>query len=113
MQSPLTTMIAVTVNAVGVFCALPVFWYLPSTFLTGAGAAAGIAVVNSVGNMSGFGAPYVTGWLFDATGNSRAGLWVVGAVMLVAVVLVLVLRSRVSPTRSTEDVGGEVVAAHH
>nr|EJI98047.1 putative tartrate transporter [Rhodococcus sp. JVH1] len=113
MQSPLTTMIAVTVNAVGVFCALPVFWYLPSTFLTGAGAAAGIAVVNSVGNTSGFGAPYVTGWLFDATGNSRAGLWVVGAVMLVAVVLVLVLRSRVSPTRSAEDVGGEVVAAHH
>jgi ACS family tartrate transporter-like MFS transporter len=112
MQSPLTTMIAVTVNAVGVFCALPVFWYLPSTFLTGAGAAAGIAVVNSVGNTSGFGAPYVTGWLFDATGNSRAGLWVVGAVMLVAVVLVLVLRSRVTPTRSVEDVGGEVVAAH-
>ncbi|MFC9557423.1 MFS transporter [Rhodococcus sp. NPDC056960] len=99
MQSPLTTMIAVTINAVGVFCALPVFWYLPSTFLTGAGAAAGIAVVNSVGNMSGFGAPYVTGWLFDATGNSRAGLWVVGAVMLVAVVLVLVLRTRVSSTR--------------
>ena len=57
MQSPLTTMIAVTVNAVGVFCALPVFWYLPSTFLTGAGAAAGIAVVNSVGNTSGFGGP--------------------------------------------------------
>ncbi|MDH6286096.1 MFS transporter [Rhodococcus opacus] len=112
MQSPLTTMIAVTVNAVGVFCALPVFWYLPSTFLTGAGAAAGIAVVNSVGNTSGFGAPYVTGWLFDATGNSRAGLWVVGAVMLVAAVLVLVLRSRVTPTRSVEDVGGEVVAAH-
>ncbi|WP_370182013.1 MFS transporter [Rhodococcus wratislaviensis] len=111
MQSPLTTMIAVTVNAVGVFCALPVFWYLPSTFLTGAGAAAGIAVVNSVGNMSGFGAPYVTGWLFDATGNSRAGLWVVGAVMLVAVVLVLVLRSRVSPTRSDEDISGSVVAA--
>ncbi|MDI9947551.1 MFS transporter [Rhodococcus sp. IEGM 1305] len=112
MQSPLTTMIAVTVNAVGVFCALPVFWYLPSTFLTGAGAAAGIAVVNSVGNTSGFGAPYVTGWLFDATGNSRAGLWVVGAVMLVAVVLVLVLRSRVTPTRSVEDIGGEVVAVH-
>ncbi|AYJ47210.1 MFS transporter [Rhodococcus sp. P1Y] len=95
MDSPFTTMLAVTVNAVGVFCALPVFWYLPSTFLTGAGAAAGIAIINSVGNMSGFGAPYVTGWLLDATGNARAGLWVVGAVMLMAVLLVVVLRGRV------------------
>lgn len=95
MDSPFTTMLAVTVNAVGVFSALPVFWYLPSTFLTGAGAAAGIAIVNSVGNLSGFGAPYVTGWLFDATGNAKAGLWVVGAVMLLAVALVLALRGRV------------------
>lgn len=95
MDSPFTTMLAVTVNAVGVFCALPVFWYLPSTFLTGAGAAAGIAIINSVGNMSGFGAPYVTGWLLDTTGNARAGLWVVGAVMLLAVALVLILRGRV------------------
>lgn len=102
MDSPFTTMLAVTVNAVGVFCALPVFWYLPSTFLTGAGAAAGIAVVNSVGNMSGFGAPYVTGWLFDATGNARAGLWVVGAVMLMAVVLVVVLRRRVGVGASSD-----------
>lgn len=103
LDSPFTTMIAVTVNAVGVFCALPVFWYLPSTFLTGAGAAAGIAVINSVGNTSGFGAPYVTGWLLDATGNAKAGLWVVGAVMLLAAALVVVLRTRVGSVRESES----------
>jgi MFS family permease len=94
MESPLATMAVITVTAVGVFCALPVFWYLPSTFLAGAGAAAGIALVNTLGNSSGFGAPYITGFLLDATGNSRAGLWVVGVMMLVAGLTVLALRGR-------------------
>ena len=108
MDSPFTTMIAVTVNAVGVFCALPVFWYLPSAFLTGAGAAAGIAIINSVGNLSGFGAPYVTGWLLDATGNARAGLWVVGGVMMVAVGLVLALHRRTVDHSTSSDAGAPV-----
>ncbi|MBX5329959.1 MFS transporter [Rhodococcus fascians] len=108
MDSPFTTMIAVTVNAVGVFCALPVFWYLPSAFLTGAGAAAGIAIINSVGNLSGFGAPYVTGWLLDATGNARAGLWVVGGVMMVAVGLVLALHRRTVDDSTSSDMGAPV-----
>ncbi|RZL73077.1 MAG: MFS transporter [Rhodococcus sp. (in: high G+C Gram-positive bacteria)] len=108
MDSPFTTMIAVTVNAVGVFCALPVFWYLPSAFLTGAGAAAGIAIINSVGNLSGFGAPYVTGWLLDATGNAKAGLWVVGGVMMVAVGLVLALHRRTVGDSTSSDAGAPV-----
>ncbi|WP_032390534.1 MFS transporter [Rhodococcoides fascians] len=108
MDSPFTTMIAVTVNAVGVFCALPVFWYLPSAFLTGAGAAAGIAIINSVGNLSGFGAPYVTGWLLDATGNAKAGLWVVGGVMMVAVGLVLALHRRTVDDSTSSDMGAPV-----
>ncbi|OZD09751.1 MFS transporter [Rhodococcus sp. 06-221-2] len=108
MDSPFTTMIAVTVNAVGVFCALPVFWYLPSAFLTGAGAAAGIAIINSVGNLSGFGAPYVTGWLLDATGNAKAGLWVVGGVMMLAVGLVLALHRRTVDHSTSSDAGAPV-----
>jgi nitrate/nitrite transporter NarK len=94
MESPLATMAVITVTAIGVFCALPVFWYLPSTFLAGAGAAAGIALVNTLGNSSGFGAPYITGFLLDATGSSRAGLWVVGVMMLIAGLTVLALRGR-------------------
>ncbi|MDF3318740.1 MFS transporter [Rhodococcus sp. C3V] len=96
LDSPFTVMIAVSLTAVGVLCALPVFWYLPTTFLTGASAAAGIAMINSIGNASGFGAPYITGWLTDVTGNAKAGLWVVGAVMLCAAILVVVLAKRSS-----------------
>lgn len=98
LSSPFTTMIAITLTAIGVFCALPVFWYLPSTFLTGVSAAAGIALVNTLGNVSGFGAPYVTGWLLDLTGNARAGLWIVGVLMLGAALLVLRMGSTLHAT---------------
>lgn len=99
LNSPFAVMAVVSLTAVGVLCALPVFWYLPTTFLSGVAAAAGIAMINSIGNLSGFGAPYVTGWLTDLTGNAKAGLWVVGAVMLAAAVIVVALNrgGRVSP----------------
>ena len=97
LQSPFTVMIAVTLTAVGIFSALPVFWYLPSTFLSGVGAAAGIALVNSLGNSAGFAGPYITGWLSDRTGSNKAGLWVVGLAMLGAAILVLMLRAAPRP----------------
>ncbi|MFJ5695577.1 MFS transporter [Arthrobacter sp. NPDC093125] len=91
-NSPFATMAVISVTAIGIFCALPVFWYLPSIFLSGAGAAAGIALVNTLGASSGLVAPYLTGWLLDATGDSRAAMWVVGGFELVAVIAVLLLR---------------------
>lgn len=75
-------------------CALPVFWALPSTFLTGVAAAGGIALINSLGNLSGFGGPYITGWLTDLTGDTRVALWVVGALSLSSAALVVYLGAR-------------------
>ncbi len=94
MDSPLATMVLISLTAAGIYATFPVFWYLPSTFLAGAGAAAGIALVNTLGASSGIAAPYITGWLIDATGSSRAGLWVVAAVMLTGVVVLLALNNR-------------------
>jgi ACS family tartrate transporter-like MFS transporter len=91
-DSPFATMAVISVTAIGIFCALPVFWYLPSTFLAGAGAAAGIALVNTLGAASGLVAPYMTGWLLDVTGDSRTAMWLVGGLELVAVIAVLLLR---------------------
>lgn len=82
-------MLAVTVCTCAVMCALPVFWSLPSAFLTGAAAAGGIALINSLGNLSGFSGPYITGWLTDLTGNSKVALWVVGVLSLAAAALVV------------------------
>ncbi|GAB2555397.1 MFS transporter [Nocardia heshunensis] len=92
LGNPFSAMVAVTVCAVGVLAALPTFWALPSTFLSGAAAAGGIALINSIGNISGFAAPYVTGWLKDWTGTQKAGLWVVGACMVGSAVGALAMR---------------------
>jgi nitrate/nitrite transporter NarK len=67
------------------------------TFLSGVAAASGIALINSVSNLSGFAAPYITGWLADLTGQQRLGLWVVGATMITAAVITIVLRAAPRP----------------
>ena len=82
LDSPFAVMAVITLTAVGIFCALPVFWHFPPLVLTGAGAAAGIAMINSLGNASGFVAPYLTGWISDSTGSIRPALWLVGLAML-------------------------------
>ncbi len=92
MSDPWLAMVAVTICACGVLAALPGFWSLPTAHLTGAAAAAGIGLINSLGNLSGFAAPYVTGALSDATGDNRLGLWVVGICMVSAAVVTWLLR---------------------
>jgi ACS family tartrate transporter-like MFS transporter len=94
MDSPYLVIAAMTLCAVGVNSAIPVFWQLPSTFLTGFGAAAGIAMINSFGNIGGFAGPYLTGWLRDLTGNNEAGMFVVAACMVMAGIVVLVVGRR-------------------
>jgi len=92
VDDPLLKMIALSIGAFGVFAVLPVFWTFPTAFLSGAAAAAGIAVINSIGNLAGFFGPFIMGWLRQATGNFAAGLLVIAAFALLAMVVVLLLR---------------------
>ncbi|KFU78129.1 D-galactonate transporter [Amycolatopsis lurida] len=94
LGSPLWVMVAVTLCAVGVFTAIPVFWQLPNAFLTGVGAAAGIGLINSFGNLSGFVGPYLTGWLQGVTGSFRAGMWAVAFFMAMAGAIALTFRGK-------------------
>jgi len=115
LDSPFAVMVAVTLTAIGIFGALPVFWALPSAFLVGASAAGGIALINSLGNLAGFGAPFVTGFLTDLTGSYRTGLWVVGVVMMLAAFVVLTLGISPQPDAPDEaaadaDTSGEATA---
>jgi nitrate/nitrite transporter NarK len=59
------------------------FWSLPTAFLGGVSAAAGIAAINSVGNLAGFVSPYVVGGLKDLTGSTVTGMFAVSAVLIV------------------------------
>ena len=89
--SPVLTVAIITVTACAIFSALPVFWTVPTQFLTGMAAAAGIALINTFGNVAGFAAPYITGWLKDATGGYQAPMILVGALMILSGVLMLLL----------------------
>lgn len=96
--SPAATIAVITVTACAIFAALPNFWTLPTQFLTGVAAAAGVALINTVGNLAGFSAPYVTGAVHDWTGGYEVPMFVVGGFMLLSAVLMVVLarRGRVS-----------------
>ncbi|MHA1517883.1 MAG: MFS transporter [Alphaproteobacteria bacterium] len=79
----LPTMIALTLATLGFYAAFGPFWSLPTALLTGTGAAAGIALVNSMGNAAGFTGPYSVGVLKEATGSfSAAFLFLAGALAL-------------------------------
>jgi sugar phosphate permease len=108
MRTPAASIAVITVTACAVFAALPCFWTLPARSLTGAGAAAGIALINTVGNLAGFVAPYMTGALRDATGSYHAPMFVVGALMLLSAVLALAFGGE--PRTSQHD--ERVFAAH-
>jgi ACS family tartrate transporter-like MFS transporter len=79
--------LAMSFAAVGIYGSKPSFWPLPSAFLTGAAAAGGIALVNSIGNLGGFVGPYVVGWIKDATGSFEAGLYFLAACALASALL--------------------------
>jgi MFS transporter, ACS family, tartrate transporter len=92
LNDPTAKMAAFSVAGFGIFGALPVFWTLPTAFLSGAAAAGGIAIINSIGNLAGFVGPSVMGMIKDATGSFTNGLLVLVGVALVALVIVLRLR---------------------
>jgi nitrate/nitrite transporter NarK len=91
IDDPLLKMTAFSIAGFGVFATLPVFWTLPAAFLSGPAAAAGIAMINSLGNLSGFVGPSAMGWIKDLTGSFNGGLLLIGGLSLVAMVVVLIL----------------------
>jgi MFS transporter, ACS family, tartrate transporter len=82
---------ALCVAAIGIFGTLSPFWTLPTRYLRHTAAAAGLAVINSTGALSGFVAPTVIGWAKQSTGQFTAGLLVVAASLLLAAVLILLV----------------------
>ena len=113
LHHPIGVMIPVIIAAVGIFSALPVFWALPTRFLAGTAAAGGIGLINSMGNLGGFAAPYATGALEDLTGDNRAGMWAVGLVMLFCAGLVVALRAAPSPDGGPGGAAAADLRAHN
>jgi ACS family tartrate transporter-like MFS transporter len=90
-DDPTLKMVSLCVAGFGIFANLPVFWTLPTAFLSGAAAAAGIAVINSIGNLAGFAGPFAMGWIKDHTGSYTGGLLLLAALGILAMGIVLLL----------------------
>lgn len=83
-----------TLATFGIYAALPVFWAIPPIFLAGAASAAGIALINSIGNVAGFVSPFVIGWVKQTTGSSNVGLYVVSVCLICAAAALISIRAR-------------------
>ena len=88
----LVALTGLTVALVGVTSARAIFWNVPTRFLTGIGAAGGLAFINTIGVFGGFVGPSMMGWLKDWTGLFTAGLMAMAAIMLVATLLAASLK---------------------
>jgi nitrate/nitrite transporter NarK len=89
------SMCILTIATAGILTAYAQFWRLPTLLLQDKAAAAGIAMINSIANLSGFFGPYLIGWLRDATGSPAAGGYMTAGILLIAVVLTTRLPSAV------------------
>ncbi|MBS0639255.1 MAG: MFS transporter [Proteobacteria bacterium] len=89
IPSPTLRLIALCIAAFGAWATLPVFWAMPTAFLSGAAAAAGVAYINSIANIAGFVGPFIMGWIKDATGSFDGGLLVIAMVTIVAGIAIL------------------------
>ncbi|NGZ83166.1 MFS transporter [Duganella sp. SAP-35] len=80
---------ALSVATAGILTTFPIFWSLPTALLGGTAAAAGIAMINSIGNLAGFVSPYLVGAIRDATDSTASGIYLLAASLLAGAVLVV------------------------
>lgn len=83
------SLICLCIAASGVLTASSLFWMLPTNFLGGVSAAAGIAGINSFANIAGFCSPFLIGWITTNTGSNAIGMFLITAVLVVGASLVL------------------------
>jgi sugar phosphate permease len=88
-QQLLLMILGVAFAVGGSLSAIALFWGLPGAFLQGAAAAAGIALINSFGNLGGFAGPYLLGLLTTLFGSAQVGLMLLGGCLLVCAALML------------------------
>lgn len=88
-EHPRLAVAALTLGTCGVLSAIPLCWSLATAFLAGGAAAAGIAFINSFGNLSGFVGPYLVGWITAATGSTDGGVVMLAGFLLLGAALVL------------------------
>ncbi len=93
-QDTTIAMIALTVATAGILTCIPQFYTLPPTITSGAAAAMGFAVANSVGSVAGFISPYLLGYVADLTGSTNNGVLFIAACLLLGGALVFAVPAK-------------------
>jgi ACS family tartrate transporter-like MFS transporter len=91
LPDPVMKMTALSIAGFGIFSSLPLFWTLPTAFLSGTASAGAIALINSIGNLAGFFGPFAVGRIKDVTGSYTGGLLLLSAAGVIAAAMVLSL----------------------
>lgn len=102
--TPVLALAALCVGMSALFSTTPLFWSLPPMVLTGTAAAAGLAFINSVGNLAGFAGPYAIGWISETTGSAIWGLLLIAGLTLLGATIAFVLSRRADFTVPAEAV---------
>jgi MFS transporter, ACS family, tartrate transporter len=92
--NPVLALALLSLAAVGIFTAIGPMLSMPASLFKGAAAAAGIGLVNAIGNVGGFVSPFVVGWLTDTTGSTKAGLIFLSASLAITALVTFVYAGR-------------------
>ncbi|WP_313519854.1 MFS transporter [Pseudomonas sp.] len=104
LSVPAMQLMALSLVAFCLFSTTALFWTLPGRFFTGASAAAGIALINSVGNLGGYLGPFGIGALKEYTGNLASGLYFLSAVLVFGLLLTGVVYQRLERRHAQQQV---------
>ena len=88
-HNTMAAMFALTLASMGLQSMAPIFWSMPTGMLGGVAAAAGIALINSIGNLAGFFSPYLVGWVKTNTGTTASAMYIIAAFVLMAGLMVV------------------------
>jgi len=108
---PVLAVAALCLGAFGFIAVQPLFWTLPTNYLAGAAAAGGIALVNAIGALGGFVAPYFFGLVEANTGSITLALYTLAGTTLVGGALILAAKHRSSAAAPEPAAGGTVPSA--
>ena len=107
------TVVFITLAIAGSMTSMALFWSFPGSMLTGAAVAAGIAFINSVGNLGGFIGPTLLGWLTESFGDSSYGLALLGGCMVVAGLVIGATCRDFGLRREAPEMGDRVPVLSH
>ncbi|MBR8257569.1 MFS transporter [Burkholderia ambifaria] len=93
-SSTTAALAALSIAAIGAYSSVPLFWALPTAFVSGVSAAAAIAFINSIANVAGFISPYMIGWIKQTSGSTNLAMLMLAVALFAGVLLTLTIPAR-------------------